>query len=1022
MLIHAEHDFHGGIHPPENKTQSLALPLGRPSLPERLILPLGQHIGQASRPLVNIGNKVLKGQAIAVSNGAFSSFLHAPTSGEILDISHQAVPHPSGLAEVCIILKPDGAETWDTLNPLVDWQTKPVEEVIGYLAKMGIVGMGGAGFPTQVKLSGASKASIDELIINAAECEPYITSDDMLIREKSQQLIKGILVLQHLIQAKKVLIGIEDNKPTAIQTLQTAIAEIKAETKSEISTDITLVVMPTKYPSGGEKQLIQLLTGKEVPNKQLPADIGVICQNVGTCVAIYDAIYHGQPLISRITTLTGDAIGQAQNVDVLLGTPIQHLMQYADLDKNKLERLVIGGPMMGFTITNTHIPITKTTNCVLAASRQELAQPEPEQACIRCGMCEQVCPASLLPQQLLWFSKSQEHDKAEHHNLFDCIECGACSYVCPSSIPLVQYYRHSKSTIREARETTIKSDHAKLRFEARQARIEAEVAEKEAKRQASRARVNANIGTQSVPENTAAANKTQAAEAPSAEQIAVKKLKIDIAIANTKLKKTQKNLAETQESGDTEATNTLQLQVDEYLISIKELEHDMAQKAAALANSNIAPKPASAQPSVTSDELKKAKVSLVIATTTLKKVQKQLADDPDNAELQQKEQAQQATIKAAEKTLSALNNTSAPTSPPVMTDELKKAKISVAIATTHLKKIQAKLAQEPENTELQERVTARAATLTEAEDTLAKMKVDSSASTTINTEQTNTAQVNKPVIADSLKKAKIDLAMAKATTKKLEKAIQKAEEYELEELDSLRVQHKEGLSRIEQLEETLTNVTHAGQIENGADAQIVSKSMNKETFAEQKKTIVADPEKQLKINHALAKAALNKTNRAIQMMEKDGANDEAIATAGLLEQRQDNEAKLAEVESKLNGGLTLKAEQERLEQRGSLTQPVPTAKPKETEHLPEIPSFDDISPEEHTTEVKKQKIAAAIEKAKISKLQRQLNNEENAIDKEKRKSILTEIEEARFRQKTAELTLAKLHDILNDLPKETETN
>ena len=352
MSLHqAEFQIHGGIHPPENKTQSLQLPLGRPSLPERLILPLGQHIGQASRPLVKIGDKVLKGQAIAINNGFLSSFLHAPTSGEILAIDYHGVPHPSGLDEVCIELQPDGNDSWTELTQLDNWLELPKADVVAHLAEMGIVGMGGAGFPTQVKLAGATKHTIHELIINAAECEPYITADDMLIREKTEALIKGIQVLQTLIEAERTIIGIEDNKQTAIKLLVDEIERTKAT--------IDVVVMPTKYPSGGEKQLIQLITGKEVPSGQLPADIGVMCQNVGTCVAIYDAIYQGKPLISRITTLTGDAMGQAQNVEVLLGTPIAHLLDYAAFNSNQLERLVMGGPMMGFTITDSQVPVVK---------------------------------------------------------------------------------------------------------------------------------------------------------------------------------------------------------------------------------------------------------------------------------------------------------------------------------------------------------------------------------------------------------------------------------------------------------------------------------------------------------------------------------------------------------------------------------------------------------------------------------------------------------------------------------------
>ncbi|MBU2318962.1 MAG: electron transport complex subunit RsxC, partial [Gammaproteobacteria bacterium] len=283
--------FHGGIHPPENKAQSLQLPLGRPSLPSELILPLGQHIGQSSRPLVKVGDKVLKGETIAINNGFLSSFLHAPTSGTIAAIEERLIAHPSGLSDLCIILTPDGNETWTTLEPLSNWQDISKTDVLAYLSEMGIIGMGGAGFPTQVKLQGAHKNPLTHFIINAAECEPYITADDMLIREKTLELVLGIEILQHLVEADNVVIGIEDNKPTAIAALKSLLTKRNSK--------IQLAVVPTKYPSGGEKQLIQLLTGKEVPSGQYPADIGILCQNVGTCVAVHDAITLGKPLISR---------------------------------------------------------------------------------------------------------------------------------------------------------------------------------------------------------------------------------------------------------------------------------------------------------------------------------------------------------------------------------------------------------------------------------------------------------------------------------------------------------------------------------------------------------------------------------------------------------------------------------------------------------------------------------------------------------------------------------------------------
>jgi electron transport complex protein RnfC len=297
----------------------------------------------------------------------------------------------------------------------------------------------------------------------------------MLIRERAEQVVAGIQILQHLISpSTETLIGIEDNKPEAIAILRQACADTRIE----------VVSFPTKYPSGGEKQLIQILTNKEVPSGKLPADIGVVLQNIGTATAIYRAIELGEPLIDRITTVTGEALETPQNYQVLLGTPANYLLEKCAFDIRQASQLIIGGPMMGIAVNNTDVPVVKTTNCILAPTAAEIAPPTPAQACIRCGTCANACPAGLLPQQLYWFSRAKENEKLEEHNLADCIECGCCTYVCPSNIPLVQYYRASKAAIRTAKAETEKSEHAKQRFEARETRIEQANLAKEAKRAA----------------------------------------------------------------------------------------------------------------------------------------------------------------------------------------------------------------------------------------------------------------------------------------------------------------------------------------------------------------------------------------------------------------------------------------------------------------------------------------------------------------------------------------------------------
>lgn len=463
--------FHGGIHPPQNKHQSTARDIEPVALPQRLVLPLQQHIGSPAQTRVKAGDRVLRGQCLADAIGTLGVPVHAPTSGTIEAIDQHPVPHPSGMVDWCVILRPDGENRWQPRQPVADYQTLSPAQLQALIRNAGIAGLGGAGFPTHAKL-GQTATSVSTLIINGAECEPYITADDMTMRERAHDVIAGVDIMARMLAPERRVIAVEDNKPEAIAALRQAAAGSTTE----------VVVIPTIYPSGGEKQLIRILTGREVPHRGLPAEIGVVCQNVGTAVAVARAVLHDEPLISRITTVSGEAVSNPGNFEVLLGTPISHLLAHAGLRPRNLARLVMGGPMMGYTLQSTDIPVTKTSNCVLAASATELPDPPPEQPCIRCGLCAEVCPMDLLPQQLFWHARADEFDSAEHLNLFDCIECGACSYVCPSSIPLVQYYRYAKGEIRTREQEQIRADRARERFEARRARLEREQAEKEARR------------------------------------------------------------------------------------------------------------------------------------------------------------------------------------------------------------------------------------------------------------------------------------------------------------------------------------------------------------------------------------------------------------------------------------------------------------------------------------------------------------------------------------------------------------
>ncbi|AOP42996.2 electron transport complex subunit RsxC [Edwardsiella piscicida] len=462
-------DFKGGIHPPEMKQISSEIPLRRIPLPNLLIIPLQQHLGPEGDLLVKVGERVLKGQPLTRGNGRTLP-VHASTSGTISAISRQVTAHPSGLPELCISLVPDQQERWGERHPLPDYRALTPPALIDHIHQAGIAGLGGAGFPTAAKLNGGADR-IHTLIINAAECEPYITADDRLMREHAADIVTGCAILSHILSPERVLIGIEDNKPQAIAALRQALQGHE---------QIQPRVIPTKYPSGGAKQLIKILTGMEVPHGQHSASIGVLMQNVATVYAIKRAVIDGEPLIERVVTLTGEQMHRPGNVWAAIGTPVKHLLQNGRfIAQNKHPMVIMGGPLMGFTLSRLGVPVVKITNCILTPSRDEFSAPQAEQPCIRCGACADVCPARLLPQQLYWYSQGKEHDKARDYHLQECIECGACAYVCPSNIPLVQYYRQEKAEIRALDDEARRAAEAKARFEARLARLAREKAARE---------------------------------------------------------------------------------------------------------------------------------------------------------------------------------------------------------------------------------------------------------------------------------------------------------------------------------------------------------------------------------------------------------------------------------------------------------------------------------------------------------------------------------------------------------------
>ncbi|WP_421272578.1 electron transport complex subunit RsxC [Aeromonas veronii] len=463
-------DFHGGIHPADNKLQSSQSPVVDAGLPPRLIIPLRQHAGPAGDLLVQVGDKVKKGQPLTRYAKGRIVPVHASTSGTITEIGNHTVAHPSGLGDLCVILTPDGEDEWGERNGKADYWNLERGELLERIQQAGVAGLGGAVFPTHSKLDGRGQLT-EILIVNGLECEPYITTDDRLMQQYADEIMDGIRVLKHLLKPKLTLIGVEDNKPEAIEQL----------TRHATDPDVLVKTVPTKYPSGGAKQTIELLTGRQVPKGGRAVDIGIMVLNVATVFAIKRAIIDGEPLIERIVTLTGDSFKKPGNAWVRLGTPVRWLLQRFELQPEAEQRVIMGGPMMGFTLPHAMVPVVKATNCLLAPTQAELPAPGPEQPCIRCSACADACPATLLPQELYWYSRAKEYDKAEKLNLMDCIECGACAWVCPSEIPLVQYYKIAKDDIREARAEAEKAERAKQRFEAKQARFEREKAAREAR-------------------------------------------------------------------------------------------------------------------------------------------------------------------------------------------------------------------------------------------------------------------------------------------------------------------------------------------------------------------------------------------------------------------------------------------------------------------------------------------------------------------------------------------------------------
>ncbi len=456
--------FHGGLKLNGHKSLSSESQITPANIPPLLVLPLLQHIGEPTEAVVKVGDKVLKGQVIGHCREKDCSFLmstpiHASSSGTVVAIENCPVPHPSGLTAPCIVIETDGEDKWIERTPIADYSTLSPTQLLYHIAKAGIVGLGGAGFPAHIKLS---SKSIETLIINGAECEPYITCDDRLMREYPHDIIAGAQIISHVLGGtQRCVIAVENNKPEAYQALSEA-----AEGQLEV------VLVPTRYPTGGERQLIQILTGKEVGRTELPAARGIVVHNVITARAVYRAVQYGRPLVSRVMTVTGKGVEKPQNLEVRFGTLMRFLIDQCGRGKARIERLIMGGPMMGFALPNEEFPIIKTTNCLIVSPADEIEKTPEPMPCIRCGACAQVCPVNLLPQQLYWYAKAKDFNKAQDYHIFDCIDCGCCAHVCPSHIPLVSYYRYAKAEIRASSQEHKQAEIAKQRHEFRTFRLE----------------------------------------------------------------------------------------------------------------------------------------------------------------------------------------------------------------------------------------------------------------------------------------------------------------------------------------------------------------------------------------------------------------------------------------------------------------------------------------------------------------------------------------------------------------------
>ncbi|MCE9785849.1 electron transport complex subunit RsxC [Shewanella algae] len=757
----------GGIHPPQMKDLSNGSPIERLPLASEFLLPVPQ-VGDSAVLEVKVGDRVLKGQALTRGLSAMYLAVHAPTSGIIRAIEQRPSNHPSALPVLTCVLEADGQDQAIHFDQQ-DIAALSREQILSRIRQAGIAGLGGAMFPAHIKLNPASE--IELLLINGVECEPYISADDRLMREHAREILDGIEIVHGLLNPKRVIIAIEDNKPEAVQAMQQALDNCHLPKGS-----IRITVIPTKYPSGGEKQLIQIITGQEVPSGAIPAQLGIVVHNVGTAFAIREAVCLGKPLIERVVTVTGGNIPKPGNYWVPLGTPIAHILEQSGFTPSGQDTVIIGGPMMGHTLPLIKVPLLKGSNCILVPSASEISPPAEEKACIRCGECAQVCPASLLPQQLYWHSKAEEYDKASAYNLRDCIECGCCSYVCPSDIPLVEYYRVAKAAIKRNHEEKQLAEQAKQRFDARLKRLEAEKQAREAKAKAAADKRRAAMGSgekDAVAEAMARIKAKKAAEASvvatespvekavetaesAVSQPKADKRKSDVAaaIARAKAKKAAaqgtvpaKEVADAATDNAAEGTtpgSDKKAQVAAAITRAKakkaaaasgKTETDTCETQDAQASSTQATAAEASQ--TVSDDSKQARIAAAVAKAKAKKAAaasesaESIAADDNDGEQAQAAEVNQVASQAAKQATS---------------DDSKQARIAAAVAKAKAKKAAAASEQPQDNCAANTPVSAKSRPTIEP------------------------TTATEPTSADS-KQARIARAVAKAKQKAKEKAL-----------------------------------------------------------------------------------------------------------------------------------------------------------------------------------------------------------------------------------------------------------